>query len=160
VQFRVFRGKKQMKRLPKILPIICMLVIVGCGKRLPPPPDGMPPIVPCVVEVRFGGQAIEDVTILFQPKNTTDQWSAGGTTDAKGKAVMKTGGYYSGVVPGEYAVSFRKVDHVELDRQGMPMRSHSAIPVKYTDKHSKETITVTEKQSIYVFELEGISDTP
>jgi len=117
----------------------------------------MPQIVPCVVAVCFGGQAIEDVTILFQPKNRTDQWSAGGTTDANGKAVMKTGGYYSGVVPGEYAVSFRKVESVELDRQGMPMRSHSAIPVKYTDKHSKETITVTEKQSLYVFELEGVS---
>ena len=145
-----------MKRLLKILSIV-LLIVFGCGKRLPPPPEGMPSIVPCAVYVRFGGQAIENVAILFQPKNTTDPWSAGGTTDAKGKAVMKTAGYYSGVVPGEYAVSFRKVDHVELDRQGMPMRSHFAIPVKYTDKHSKETITVTEKQSVYVFELEGIS---
>jgi len=146
-----------MKRIQIILSVIFVLVTLGCGKRLPPPPDEMPPIVPCVVAVCFGGQAIEDVAVLFQPKNTADQWSAGGTTDAKGKAVMKTGGYYSGVVPGEYAVSFRKVDNVELDRHGMPMRSHSAIPAKYTDKHSKETITVTEKQSVYVFDLEGIS---
>jgi len=93
---------------------------------------------------------------LFQPKDTTSQWSAGGSTDAKGNAVMKTGGHYSGVVPGEYAVSFRKVGHVELDRHGMPMRSHSLIPIKYTAGHSKETITVTVEQSVYVFELEGV----
>jgi len=149
-----------MKHYLTILPVLFVLVAFGCGKRLPPRPDGMPATVPCVVEVRFGGQAIEDVAILFQPKDTTSQWSAGGSTDAKGKAVMKTGGYYSGVVPGEYAVSFRKVDHVELDRHGMPMRSHSAIPIQYTDGHSKETITVTADQSVYVFELEGVSTSP
>jgi hypothetical protein len=147
-----------MKQFPKVFILVFVLLVFGCGKRLPPPPDGMSQIVPCLVEVRFDGQTIEGVTVLFRPKDTDSRWSAGGTTDTEGKAVMRTAGYYDGVVPGEYTVSFRKVDHLLLSPCGMPIRSLSAIPVQYTAAHSQKMITVTENQSVYVFELDGVSD--
>ena len=147
-----------MKFSLKILPFVFVLLAVGCGKRLPPPPDDILKLTPCIVHVTFGCQTIEDVTTLFRPKDTNRQWFAGGTTDARGRAIMKTAGYYDGVVPGEYDVAFRKVDHLLLSPCGMPMRSISAIPEQYTAGRSTQTITVTEGQSVYIFELRGISD--
>lgn len=133
-----------------------ILPVVGCGKRLPNRPSGLPETTPCVLNVTFGGEKIEGVSVLLRPKNKGDKWMNGGTTDGQGKARMKTSGYYDGVVPGEYTVSFRKAGRVELDDYGMPKRTYSLIPEKYTAGKSQETIAVTESQKEYTFELEGL----
>ena len=125
---------------------------VGC-QRLPPHPEGMPELTPCTVVVTFGSEKIEGVGILLQPKNKKESnWSAGGQTDAEGKAVMKTAAYYQGVVPGEYTISFQKSEPDEEMGPGIPL-----IPVKYFSAHSQEIIVVTKEQKEYVFELEGLS---
>ena len=138
-----------------LLVLLCTVSLSGCGQRLPDRPSGMPDTAPCTLTVTFGGEKIEDVAVLFTPKNKSQRWYAGGTTDSEGRVEMKTGGFYSGVIPGEYTVSFQKTGHVELDKNDMPMRSHSIIPLQYTAGRSKEAITVTKEQSVYVFELDG-----
>jgi hypothetical protein len=138
--------------------LLCTVCLSGCGQRLPNRPSGLPDTTPCDLTVTFGGEKIEDVSVLFTPKDKSQRWYAGGKTDSDGKASMKTGGHYVGVVPGEYVVSFQKAGRVELDEHEMPIRSHSLIPVKYTAGQSKETIIVTEEKSVYVFELDGLSD--
>ena len=135
--------------------LLCAVFLCGCGQRLPDRPSGMPDTTPCTLTVTFGGEKIEDVAVLFTPKNKSQRWYAGGTTDVDGKVVMKTGGYYDGVIPGEYTVSFQKTGQVELDKYDMPIRSHSVIPLQYTAGLSKETITITKEQSAWVLELDG-----
>ena len=144
---------------------LCLIVLLGtaylsgCGQRLPDRPSGMPETIPCILTLTFGGEKIEGVAVLLTPKDKSQRWYAGGTTDQDGKVVLKTGGHYDGVVPGEYTVSFQKTGRVELDKDDMPVRSHSVIPPKYTAGQSKEMITVTNEKSVYVFELDGIPDT-
>jgi hypothetical protein len=143
--------------------LICLLVLLsvislgGC-KRLPERPSGMPDTTPCTLTVMFGGEKLDEVGVFLKPKDLSKPWSAGGKTDKNGKVVLKTGGYYTGVVPGEYTISFQKNGLAELDQQGMPIHTPSLIPLKYTARQSKETITVTKEQSNYVFELEGLPD--
>ena len=136
--------------------LLCIASLGGC-KRLPARPSGMPDTVPCTLTVTFGGEKIEDVAVLFTPKEKSQRWYAGGKTGPDGKVTMKTGGCYDGVIPGEYTVSFQKTGQVELDKNDMPVRSHSMIPLKYTAGKSKETITVTESQSDYLLTLDGLT---
>ena len=136
-----------------LLLLLCTVCLGGCGKRLPPRPSGMPDTTPCTLTVTFGGEKIEGVGVSLKPKAPVRRWYANGKTDPNGKAVLKTNGYYNGVVPGDYTVSFHKNGLAELDEQGMPIRTPSLIPVKYTAGQSKETITVTTEQSVYAFEL-------
>lgn len=136
-----------------ILCIACCMSFVcaiGCN-RLPKPPEGMPELTDCTVVVTFGGEKMEGVSVLFQPKvKEENNWAAGGQTDSEGKAVMKTAAYYDGVAPGEYTISFQKV---EPDGMG-PGRS--LIPLKYSNNNSKETIVVSKSQSEYVFALDAL----
>ncbi len=99
---------------------------------------------------------MEGVRILLRPKDMAGKWMSGGTTDVTGKAVMKTGGYFEGVVPGEYTVSFQKTGRIELGKNDMPVRSHSMIPEKYNAGKSRETIVVSESRSEYSFALDGL----
>jgi hypothetical protein len=124
---------------------------IGC-QRLPKRPEGMPELVPCTVAVTFGGEKIEGVGIILHPKNKEESnWAAGGQTDAKGKAVMKTAAYHDGVVPGEYIISFQKREIPEDMGTGRAL-----IPLKYFPTNSSETIAVSKAQKEYVFALEGL----
>jgi len=144
---------------------LCLIVLLGtacflsgCGQRVPDRPSGMPATIPCTLTVTFGGEKIEGVGVFLKPKDPSQPWYAGGKTDQNGKVVLKTSGYYTGVVPGEYAVSFQKNGQAELDKQGMPIQTPSLIPLKYTASQSKETIVITNDKSVYVFDLEGLPD--
>ena len=136
--------------------LLCVLYLTGCGQRLPDRPSGLPDTIPCTLTITFGGEKIEDVSVLFTPKDKSQPWYAGGKTDSEGKVRLKTGGHYDGVIPGKYTVSFQKTGQIELDKNDMPIRSYSLIPFKYTAGQSKEMITVTAKQSVYVLELDGL----
>jgi hypothetical protein len=135
--------------------ILTLFILIAC-QRLPERPEGMPELVPCTVSITFGGEHLQDVGVLFQPKDNNNDWSAGGKTDAEGKAKMKTAAYYDGVVPGEYIIIFQKYAEPELDRYNMPMPAKPLIPIKYSKANSKETIVVTKEKAEYVFELEGL----
>jgi len=137
--------------------LLGLFLCIGCGKRIPIRPVGMPETTPCLLTVTFGDERIEGVGVLLTPKDKSQRWFAGGMTDQEGKAALKTGGHYEGVIPGEYAVSFQKSGRVELDKNDMPIRSHSIIPAKYTASKSRETIIVTKSQVDYLFTLDGLS---
>ena len=127
---------------------------VGC-QRLPDRPEGMPELTRCTIYVTLGGEHLQGVGVLLQPTDVqVSNWPAGGQTDAKGNAVMKTAAYYNGVVPGEYFVIFQKYAEPELRRDGMPLPAKSLIPIKYSKASTTEKIVVTKEQTDYVFELE------
>lgn len=129
---------------------VSIFCLFGC-QRLPQRPEGMPELVECNIVVTFGGEKIEGVAVLCQPKNKEDNnWPAGGKTDAQGKAVMKTAAYYDGVVPGEYTISFQKIKPEGMG-PGRPL-----VPLKYSTNTSKKTIVVSKSQKEYVFILEGL----
>jgi hypothetical protein len=86
-----------------------LLMLAGCGGG-PAKPDNMPDLTPCTVTVTYKGQPVQDATVTLAPKS--GQFSAAGTTDARGKAVMKTNAMYDGVVPGEFLVSITKLEMV------------------------------------------------
>ena len=139
-----------------LLAITTLALFNGC-QRLPERPDGMPELTPCVIEVTFGGEKLSEVGILLQAKNKgANAWSAGGKTDAEGKAVMMTAAHYKGVAQGEYVVSFEKFAPEEMRRDGMPLPAKPLVPLKYSQRQSKETVTVTKEQSVYTFELERL----
>jgi hypothetical protein len=145
-----------MRRFLSICFCLYLLCNIGC-QRLPERPEGMPELVPCVVVVTFGGEKIEGVRVLFHPKHAEENtWSAGGQTDAEGRAVMTTAVYYRGVVPGEYTVSFQKSAPDEMRPDGMPLPGRPLIPLKYSPNRSTETIVVSKSQTEYVFILDAL----
>ena len=142
-----------------IVTIILPLCFIGCT-RLPDRPAGMPELTPCTIEVTFGGERLADVGVMLKPKDAGNKestgWPAGGKTNAEGKAVMMTATHYRGVVPGEYIVSFEKFAPEEMRRDGMPLPAKPLVPLKYSQKQSKETVAVTKSQAVYAFELEAL----
>ena len=138
-----------------ILPVL-FCVFSGC-QRLPERPEGMPELTPCTIVVTFGGERLQDVSVRLQPKEPSVQnWAAGAQTDTEGKAVLKTAGYYDGVVPGEYFVIFQKYAELEVGRSGMPLPAKPLIPIEYSRANPMVTIVVTKEQKEYPFELEGL----
>jgi len=141
---------------PCIVLSVAFLVLAGC-QRLPERPEGMPELTRCTIHVTFGGERLQGVSVLLQPTDPqTSNWSAGGQTDAEGKAAMKTAAHYDGVVPGEYFVILQKYAEPELRRDGMPYPAKPLIPLKYSRANTTEKIAVTMGQSVYVLELEGL----
>jgi len=139
--------------------ILFPLFFGGCT-RLPERPEGMPELTPCTVEVTFGGERLPDVGVLLKPKdvvnNASANWPAGGKTNSLGKAVMMTAAHYKGVAPGEYVVSFEKYAPEETRSDGMPLPVKPLVPLKYSSRQSKETVTVTKQQTAYTFDLEAL----
>lgn len=135
---------------------VTIISFLGACSRLPQRPEGMPELVPCTIEVSFGGETLENVGVLLHPKDRkTNPWPAGGSTDAQGRCVLKTAAYYTGVVPGEYTVTFQKYAEPEMGADGMPKPAPSLIPEKYGLARNAETILVTKDKKRYVFELEA-----
>ncbi|MDR1271303.1 MAG: hypothetical protein LBK82_17490 [Planctomycetaceae bacterium] len=135
--------------------IICLSVIVflltGCHWG-PKRPADLPELTPCTISVTFGGEVMEGVGVMMIPEDKqVNKWSAGGKTNNEGKATMTTSSVFGGVVPGNYIVSFKKLDK-PIDMNEPP----PLIPKKYLPGQSKETIAVTKEQQEYVFQLEGL----
>jgi hypothetical protein len=146
-----------MKRIYLAIVFIAVLTVFILGCRKPERPEGMPDLTPCIIVVTFGGEKIDGVGVQLHSQDpTTNEWVSGGRTDVHGKAVLKTGVYFDGAVPGNYIISFQKFAEQELSPDGMALQSKPLIPKKYLPNQSKETITVTKEQKEYVFELEGL----
>jgi hypothetical protein len=78
---------------------IIVLCFSGCGGQTRP--DGMPPLVPCSVLVTQEGVPLSEANVTFIPEDGS-RWSAAGTTNADGIAVLYTLSRYKGVVVGDY----------------------------------------------------------
>ena len=131
---------------------------IGCQK-LPPKPENLPELHPCRISVTFGGETIEGVGIGLKSVDPNTKWRASGRTDKKGVAVMNTSAVYPGTPVGQYVVSFSKVE----DKDGATdptmsiaeMGGESAIPLKYTEGQSTETVEVKPGRNSFSFELDG-----
>ena len=149
-----------MQRNTILITVILALFSLSACTRLPDRPEGMPEMTPCTIEVTFGGEHLAEVGILLKPKDagngTSPGWPAGGKTDDQGKAVMMTAAHYRGVAPGEYIVSFEKYAPEETRRDGMVLPAKPLVPLKYSQKQSQQTVTVTKTQTVYTFELDGM----
>ena len=113
--------------------------------------------------VTFDGGPIEGVNVVLVPRG--GEHSAGGVTNASGKFTVNTGGF-SGAKPGEYDVTFSKI---ELPGQDLPFEEYMAkygnrqpepeymIPQKYENAKTSgiEPITVDtdRKKNVFTFEL-------
>jgi hypothetical protein len=149
-----------MQRNIFLMTVIMLPLFFGGCKRLPDRPEGMPELTPCTIEVTFGRERLPDVSVLLKPNDTAGNvsaiWPAGGKTDSDGRATMITAAHYRGVAPGEYVVSFEKYAPEETRSDGMPLPAKPLVPLKYSSRQSKETVTVTKSQTIYAFELDSL----
>lgn len=96
---------KTVRDLPMFLVLtIMVLLLTGCGKKLPP---GMPSPVPCEIIVMQEDKPLEDAVVRLQPTDNSS-WTAAGRTDSSGKAIVYTMDQYKGAIPGKYKVSVSK----------------------------------------------------
>jgi hypothetical protein len=133
----------------------CLMTPFGCS-RLPPKPNDLPELYPCTVEVAFGGEKINDVSVILIPEDKNVSWGASGKTDAEGLAQIKTGMYYSGVPQGKYKIAFVKTIPQEGKRSNkLPKPPLSVIPLEYSPGKSQLTLEVNAEQSHHCFELKS-----
>lgn len=97
--------------LPTLI-LILLLSSWGCGSGHATP-DHLPPLTPLTVTVNYQGNPVEGATILMSPD--TGKYAAAGTTDASGKAIMKTDGEYPGVVAGAFKLTVAKKEKIQID---------------------------------------------
>jgi hypothetical protein len=151
MEAKMFQNSCSYMRLIFLFSVMFWVIFSGCRPK-PQPPEGMPPLTPCTIEVSFGGEKLEKVSVMLRPKDGS-RWGAGGLTDSDGRAVMKTAGPFEGVVPGEYTLSFEK-KVAPKNPKDMTAPRFSLIPIKYDHKRSDLTVSITENESVYSFEFE------
>lgn len=95
-----------------MLPLLCPLVLVGCG-------PSRPETVPVSGHVTLNGQPVEGATVMFSPE--AEGRPATGTTDADGRFTLKTFEAGDGALPGVHSVTVTKVESsgVQADRDGL-----------------------------------------
>ncbi|PQO31776.1 carboxypeptidase regulatory-like domain-containing protein [Blastopirellula marina] len=140
------------------VPTLFMLVVAGCGGGNAVP-EHLPPLTPLTVVVEYQGAPVEGATVLMSPES--GQFAAAGTTDAEGKAVMKTDSQYEGVVADRFKVTVAKQEIINVDLGPTPEdpaeyaayekklkslpKPKNLLPDKYASfGTSKLSITVTE----------------
>lgn len=147
-----------------------LLLLAGCN-RGPTKPDNMPELTPCVITVTYQGQAVQEASVLLAPK--AGQFSAAGTTDASGRAVMKTNAMFDGVTPGEFRVSITKrekaaptsqkdpsldpAEYAKTMTAPPPPQPKSLIPEKYSS-FGASGLTLTVSQGTPVAETFELTD--
>jgi len=96
-----------MKRnvLTGIASVLALVAAVGCG---PKTPAGFPPLQATTLTVTQDGAPLADASITLKSLDSSNTWTSGGTTDAKGVASLRTHGQYSGVPVGKYKVAITK----------------------------------------------------
>lgn len=87
-----------------------VLTSLGCSGG-PKKPADMPELTPCTITVTYKGEPVEGASVLLSPQS--GKYSAAGTTDASGNAVMKTDGNYEGVVAGEFLATVTKLEKLD-----------------------------------------------
>ncbi|MBQ9372975.1 MAG: hypothetical protein IJM30_00940 [Thermoguttaceae bacterium] len=134
--------------------LVVFLAQSGCN-RLPPKPEGLPELYPCVVTATFGGKPVEGVRVALTSTDPgSRKWRSGGATDAKGRCVVKTAFYYKGAPEGAFKISFAKTEE-QLGDTIEEMQPLSLIPIKYSPMKSTLTVEVKREKNEFSFELDG-----
>ncbi len=118
-----------------------LVAAIGCSEKKP---DGMPPLVPCTVTVTQGGAPLANANVTLFPLDGS-QWTANGSTDGSGKAVMFAWGSHQGAPVGKYKVTVAKMetDKAAVARSSSdepstdpPPNSYNLVEEKYGMKDS------------------------
>lgn len=128
-------------------------MLCGCN-RLPDRPEGLPPLYPCSITVKFGGESIEDITVSLLPEDSTCKWKSGGQTDKNGRVAVKTAFAFPGAPSGKYTVAFTKQEE-RIGNTYEDMTPVSLIPRKYGPTRSQEKVEIVEGKNEFFFELDG-----
>src|SRR5262245_58337205 len=85
--------------------LVSTLLVVGCRSTISPPTDTRA----VSGSVLYNGKPAPPVTVTFHRQLPHEHFKPNGTTDAKGKLTLSTGGTHNGPPPGEYLVTFEKL---------------------------------------------------
>ena len=91
-------------QLPLWLGLAFLVIAVGCGG--PKPPADLPELHPLTIEVVQDGKPLVEASISLYAEGST--LAIGGSTDASGKAVIRTLGEFEGAPVGTYKVCIIK----------------------------------------------------
>ena len=134
--------------------LVAAFFSVSC-RKLPDKPDDLPTLYPVVLNVTFGGQAIEGVSVNMTPLDPAlKKWKSGGLTDGAGQVVVKTDFYYEGAPACEYRISFAKLQERWGDSLE-DMQPLSLIPLKYNHDLSELTVEIKPEKNEITLELDG-----
>jgi hypothetical protein len=134
---------------------ILFLCFLGTGcKKLPPPPEGLPKLYPCIITVTFGGEAIEGVRVSLTSAESNYKWKSGGSTDKNGVAEIRTSFAYPGAPRGKFILAFDKIEDC-LGNTLEEMTPISLIPLKYGLNKSAEIVEIKEGKNEFTFTLDG-----
>ncbi|MDO5582160.1 MAG: carboxypeptidase regulatory-like domain-containing protein [Planctomycetia bacterium] len=94
-----------------VLLLFAVGMCTGCGEKQP---EGLPELSPCTITITQEGSPLAQATVLLIPQDPSlKDWSMGGTTDANGKALIRTHGQYNGIPVGEYIVVVNKEERTD-----------------------------------------------
>jgi hypothetical protein len=98
-----------------IVVLLCLALSVpilsGCGsKRVPP--EGMPTLYRCSVQITQNGQPLTDAVVTLHSTSEHFPWTINGRTDEKGQAEIFTHGYFKGAPKGNFKVTVDKLETV------------------------------------------------
>lgn len=123
-----------------LIPLLIILVSAGCNRK----PDNVPTIFPCSVSVTNGTTPVNDVFIVFAPETGGTEWSIAGTTNASGKATIRTsrlGWQGDGAPAGTYRVSLSKTPTVP----GISPEEYQRLPAEEQEMYNIEQEKKREK---------------
>ena len=128
------------KRLLAVLTVSMLLLVSGCGPKLP---DGMPKLYPAKVTVLYDdGTPVAGATISLIPVDaaTNADWASGGTTGEDGSIELFTRGQYQGVPASQYKVTVKKgvPESGEPKREELDAESYKLAVERYKNCSSPE----------------------
>src|SRR5262245_34603289 len=130
--------------------LVSTLLVVGCGGGTISPPTDTRAVSGSVL---YKGKPATQVTVTFHPQFPLDHFKPTGTTDAKGKFILGTGGTQNGAPPGEYLVTFEKLT-AGSDKHGLDIEI-DLWKGKYSDpKTSKFKVEIRDDVVLEPFNLD------
>ena len=126
--------KKCLLFVSMIFTAMLVFPAVGCGKKVPPE---FRDLCPTTLKIVQKETPLEGASVALTPLGGAGL-SAGGTTDAKGEAVLFTQGEYKGVKPGKYRVSVVKESRTL--NQEVPENSMAGPPITLEQRKAMYTI--------------------
>jgi hypothetical protein len=86
--------------------LVFTMFLAGCNSRQQP--DDLPPLRSCLLVVTQNNVPLAGADIALISDQMDFKWNVGGTTDEKGRLIVKTNGFYSGVPEGTYKITIQK----------------------------------------------------
>ena len=85
----------------------CLILSAGCSEV--ERPEGLPELYPMTLQVEQSGDPLVGASVqLFPSDGTPGEWVIGGSTNARGEAVLMTHGRFEGAPAGNYKVTVNK----------------------------------------------------